>query len=161
MALTTGTKAPDFTLKTKTAEGFEEVTLSSNFGERKTLLLFFPLAFSSVCTDELCSVSGGLNEFTGAGAAVYGISIDSPFALEAFAKQAEITIPLLSDFNKDVSKAYDVLDQNFAPGALGLEGVAKRSAFVVDQHGVIAFAWSSDNPKDLPPFDDVKAALEA
>lgn len=161
MALSTGTQAPDFTLKSKNADGLADITLSANYGSKATVLLFFPLAFTGVCTDELCSVSGGLADYTGLGAEVYGISVDSPFAQEAFAKSAGITIPLLSDFNKDVSTAYGVLDADFVPGALGFKGVAKRSAFVVNKDGVIAYAWSSDDPKVLPPFDEVKAALGA
>jgi len=159
MALATGTKAPDFTLKSKNTDGLSDVALSANFGSKSTVLLFFPLAFTGVCTDELCSVSGGLSDYTDLGAEVYGISVDSPFAQEAFAKSAGITIPLLSDFNKEVSKAYDVLDAEFLPGKLGFAGVSKRSAFVVNKEGVITYAWSSDNPGDLPPFDEVKAAL--
>ncbi|KAF0095963.1 MAG: alkyl hydroperoxide reductase [Puniceicoccaceae bacterium 5H] len=161
MALSTGTKAPDFTLKTKTADGVEEVTLSKNFGQKQTVLLFFPFAFTSVCTDEMCSVSGGIAEYEALDAAVYGISVDSPFTQEVFAQQSGIKFPLLSDFNKEVSKAYDVLYDTFLPGALDFHGVSKRSAFVIGKDGVIKFASSSDNPKDLPPFDQIKAALKA
>lgn len=157
MALSTGSQAPDFTLKTKTADGLADVTLSSNFGAKKTVLLFFPLAFTSVCQDELCSVSAGLDAYEKLGATVYGISVDSPFAQEAFAKSAGITMPLLSDFNKEVATAYDVLFEDL----IGLKGVAKRSAFVIDENGVITYAFSSDNPKQLPPFDEIKSALGA
>ena len=155
MALSTGTLAPAFTLKTKNADGLVDVSLSASQGEKNVVLLFFPLAFTSVCQDELCSVSGGINAYETLDAVVYGISVDSPFAQEGFAKSAGITIPLLSDFNKDVAAAYDVLYEDL----LGFKGVAKRSAFVVNKDGVITYAWSSDNPKDLPPFDDLKAAL--
>jgi peroxiredoxin len=157
MALATGSKAPDFTLKSKTAEGLVDVTLSANFGAKKTVLLFFPLAFTSVCQDELCSVSAGLDAYEKLGATVYGISVDSPFAQEAFAKSAGISLTLLSDFNKEVSTAYDVLFADL----IGLKGVSKRSAFVVDENGVITYAFSSDNPKELPPFDQIQAALGA
>jgi peroxiredoxin len=159
MALATGTKAPDFTLKTKNADGLSEVTLSANFGSKSTVILFFPLAFTGVCTDELCSVSGGLADYAELGAEVIGISVDSPFAQEAFAKAAGITVPLLSDFNKTVAAAYDVLYENFAPGKLDMQGVAKRSAFVVNKEGVIVYAWSSEDPGLVPPFEEVKAAL--
>ncbi len=161
MALSTGTKAPDFTLKTKTAEGLADVSLSAHYGRKKTVLLFFPLAFTGVCQEELCSVSGGLSAYSDLEAEVLAVSVDSPFAQEAFAKAASIKIPLLSDFNKEVSRAYDVLDENFLPGALGLKGVAKRSAFVINKEGEITYAWSSDDPKQLPPFDEVKAALRS
>jgi len=156
MALATGTKAPDFTLKTKTADGLEDVTLSDNFGEKKTVLLFFPLAFTSVCMDEMCQVSDGLQDYEQLNARVYGISVDSPFAQEKMASEKNLKFPLLSDFNKEVAKAYDVLFEDF----LGLKGVAKRSAFVIDEEGTIVYSESSDNPKQLPDFDAVKAALK-
>ena len=156
MALETGLKAPDFSLNRKTAEGLEDVKLSENFGSKQTVLLFFPLAFTSVCQDELCSVSAGMDAYDSLDAKVYGISVDSPFAQEAFAKANNIEVPLLSDFNKEVAAAYDVLYEDL----LGLRGVAKRSAFVVNQEGVITFSWSSDDPHDLPDFDAIQAALK-
>lgn len=155
MALSVNTKAPEFTLKRKTADGLKDVSLSDNAGKKQTLLLFFPLAFTSVCQDELCSVSGGLDQYSALNADVWGISVDSPFAQEAFARSAGISIPLLSDFNKEVASAYDVLYADL----LGLKGVAKRSAFVVDKDGTITFSWSSDDPKQLPPFDEIQAVL--
>lgn len=157
MALPKDSKAPVFTLKRKTADGLEDVSLEANLGKKKTVLLFFPLAFTSVCQDELCSVSGGLQAYEDLNADVWGISVDSPFAQEAFAEKAAITLPLLSDFNKEVAAAYDVLFEDL----LGLKGVAKRSAFVVNEDGIITYSWSSDNPKDLPPFEDVQAALKS
>jgi peroxiredoxin len=156
MALSTGTKAPSFTLKTKTADGLEDVSLSTHLGEKKVVLLFFPLAFTSVCQDELCSVSGGLDQYASLDAVVYGISVDSPFAQEAFAQKAGIKLPLLSDFNKEVAAAYDVLYADL----LGFKGVAKRSAFVVDKDGTIAYSWSSEDPKQLPDFDEIQGALK-
>ena len=155
MALNINTKAPPFTLPRKTAEGLEEVSLSSNFGKRKTVLLFFPLSFTSVCQDELSTVSSGVDDYRELNAAVWGISVDSPFSQEAFAEKAGIGIPLLSDFNKEVSAAYEVQFEELK----GLRGVAKRSAFVIDEDGVIRYSWSSDNPRDLPPFDEIKQAL--
>lgn len=157
MALEKGKSAPDFVLKTKTANGLEEVRLSDRLGKKQVVLLFFPLAFTSVCQDELCSVSGGLDVYEKLDAEVLAISVDSPFAQEAFAKSAGIKVPLLSDFNKEVSTAYDVIFDEL----IGLKGVAKRSAFVIDRDGKIALSWSSDNPKDLPSFDDIQAALKA
>lgn len=161
MALTTGTKAPDFTLKCKTPDDLVDVRLSVNFGNKPTVLLFFPLAFTSVCTDEMCSVSQGIQEYAELGATVFGISVDSPFAQEAWANKSNISIPLLSDFNKEAAKAYDVLYEDFLPGKLGFHGVAKRSAFVVDKEGTIVYAESSDDPKDLPDFEAIKAVLKA
>ena len=157
MALATGTKAPDFTLKSKQADGLADIKLSDNFGKKKTVLLFFPLAFTGVCTEEMCGVSKTLNEYKDLDATVYGISVDSPFAQEGWAEKEEIIIPLLSDFNKEVSEAYDVL----FPDLLGFKGVSKRSAFVVDKEGIIQFSWSSDDPHDLPDFDAIKQALSS
>ena len=157
MALQPGTKAPEFTLKQKTADGLADVSLKDNFGSKNTVLLFFPLAFTSVCTDEMCSVSQGIAEYDGLNAAVYAISVDSPFAQEAWAKASGITIPVLSDFNKEVAAAYDVL----YPDLLGFQGVAKRSAFVINKDGVIVHAESNDDPKQLPDFAAIKAALQS
>jgi len=155
MALTTGTKAPEFTLKTKNADGLADISLSDNFGKQKTVLLFFPLAFTSVCMDEMCSVNSGIQKYKDLNAAVYGISVDSPFTLEKMALVDNLQFPLLSDFNKEVSAAYDVLFEDL----LGFKGVAKRSAFVIDEDGIIIYAESSDDPKQLPDFDAIMAAL--
>lgn len=155
MALKVGDKAPIFTLKQKTPEGLVDVSLGSNIGVRRTVLLFFPLAFTSVCTNELCSVSGNLEEYAGLDADVYAISVDSPFAQEAFAKASRITVPLLSDFNREVSSAYDVL----FPELIGLKGVSKRAAFVIGRDGTIIYAESSDNPAKLPDFERIRDIL--
>ncbi|MBH55324.1 MAG: peroxiredoxin [Opitutaceae bacterium] len=155
MALEVGTKAPDFTLKSKNAEGLQDVTLSDNFGNGKTVLLFFPLAFTSVCIDELCSVRDNLQEYNDLGATVYAISVDSPFTQEVFAQQNNLNFSLLSDFNKEVSGSYDVLFEDL----IGLKGVSKRSAFVIDAEGTIKYSSSSDDPTVLPDFDAVKTAL--
>ncbi len=157
MALPIRTQAPLFTLKRKTADGLVDVSLADNLGKRQTVLLFFPLAFTSVCQQELCSVSAGLDQYAALDADVWAISVDSPFAQEAFARTAGITIPLLSDFNKETAAAYDVL----YPELLGFRGVAKRSAFVINKDGVITYSWSSDDPKRLPPFAEIQAALRA
>lgn len=155
MALATGTKAPEFTLKTKTADGLEDISLADNLGKQKTLLLFFPLAFTSVCMDEMCSVSNDIQDYSNLNAKVYGISVDSPFTQEKMAEVDGLKFPLLSDFNKEVAAAYDVLFEDL----LGLKGVAKRSAFVIDEDGTIIYSESSDDPKQLPDFDAIKAAL--
>jgi len=156
MALQPGTKAPAFSLKTKTADGLKDVALADTAGQKQTVLLFFPLAFTSVCTTEMCSVSQGLDAYKSLNAAVYAISVDSPFAQEAWAKANAITIPILSDFNKDVAKAYDVLYADL----LGFKGVAKRSAFVIGVDGVIKYSSSSDDPKQMPDFAAIQAALK-
>jgi len=155
MALAPGTSAPTFTLKRKTADGLADVSPLSHDGSRQVVLLFFPLAFTSVCTDEMCSVSQGIDAYAGLNADVYAISVDSPFAQEAWAAQNGITIPVLSDFNKTVARDYDVL----YPDLLGFEGVAKRAAFVINSQGVVTYSESNDDPKVLPDFDAIKAAL--
>ncbi len=155
MALEKGKTAPDFTLKTKTADGLQDVRLSDNFGKKKTVLLFFPFAFSDPCTKEMCGVNESFGDYEKLDAAVYGISVDTPFTLEAFAQKNGIRFPLLSDFNREATKAYDVLFED----VLGFKHVAKRSAFVIDQDGTIAHGFSSDDPKQFPDFDAIKNAL--
>ena len=154
MPLQVGTKAPDFTLKTMTKDGLKDVKLSDHAGQQ-VVLLFFPLAFTGVCTQEMCDISGGLGGFAGLGATVYGISVDSPFAQDAWAKANKITVPLLSDLNKTVTKAYDVV----FPMLAGVGDTAARAAFVIGKDGVIKYAEQTPTPKDLPSFDKVKAAL--
>ena len=155
MALAIGTKAPDFTLKSKNADGLADVTLSANFGKKNTLLIFFPLAFTSVCTAELCDISQGLSSYSDLNAEVIGVSVDSPFAQEAWAKKENITITLASDLNKEVATAYDVLFKGIA----GIGDSSARAAFVVDKEGVIQYSEQTPTPKDLPNFDAIKATL--
>jgi len=155
MPIKTGTSAPDFTLKTKTAQGLEDVKLSDNFGQRNTVLLFFPLAFTGVCTQEMCDVSGGISAYETLNAAVYGISIDSPFAQEAWSQKEKISIKLLSDLNKTVIKAYDVV----FPGLAGIGDTAARAAIVIDKKGTVVHAEQTATPKDLPDFNAVQAVL--
>ncbi|HWC58627.1 MAG TPA: redoxin domain-containing protein [Verrucomicrobiae bacterium] len=155
MALSVGSKAPDFTLKSKQASGLVDVKLSNNFGKKNTVLLFFPLAFTSVCTKELCDITSGLNAYSGVGADVIGVSVDSPFAQEAWAQKEKIGITLASDLNKQVIKDYGVV----FPMLAGVGDTAARSAFVIDKNGVIQYSEQTPTPKDLPNFDAVKAAL--
>ena len=155
MPIAIGTKAPDFNLKTAAADGLKDVNLSDNFGKKQTLLLFFPLAFTGVCTQEMCDMSAGLDQYAGLGAEVYGISVDSPFANEAWAKQNKISLTLLSDLNKEVTKAYGVL----FPMLAGVGDTAARAAFVIGKDGVIKYAEQTPTPKDLPNFAAIKAAL--
>ena len=157
MALKPGTQAPLFTLKTKTAEGLQDISLADQIGKKKTILLFFPFAFTSVCMQEMCDVSNSLNTYSSLNAAVFGISVDSPFAQEKMAQIDQLKFPLLSDFNKEVSAAYDVL----YPDLLGFKGVSKRSAFVIDESGTIIYSESSEDPHDLPDFDAIKAAIRS
>jgi peroxiredoxin len=155
MPIPTGTKAPDFTLKSKTAEGLVDVKLSDRFGQKQVVLLFFPLAFTGVCTQEMCDLSAGLDRYAALNADVLGISVDSPFAQEVWAKQSKITVPLLSDLNKEVAKAYGVI----FPGLAGIGDTSARAAFVVGLDGVIKYAEQTATPKDLPNFEAVVAAL--
>lgn len=160
MALAVGIKAPDFSLPTKTADGPKQIKLSENFGKTNTLLLFFPMAFTGTCTTEMCGVSNGLREYTDLNANVYGISGDNPFAQEAWAQKEKITVPLLSDYEHKIAKQYDVMYDSFLPQMnLGMGGVPKRSAFIVDRAGVIQYAESNDDARELPNFDQIKAKL--
>ena len=160
MALAVGTKAPDFSLATKTADGPKQIKLSDNFGKQNTLLLFFPMAFTGTCTQEMCSLSPELPSYGGMNAAVYGISGDNPFAQEAWAQKENISVTLLSDYEHKVAKQYDVMYDSFLPQInLGMGGVPKRSAFIVDRNGVIQYAESNDDAKELPNFDKIKAKL--
>ena len=155
MAIPTGSKAPDFTLKTKTAEGLQDIKLADNIGHRNTVLLFFPLAFTGVCTKEMCDISGGLKAYTDLNAQVIAISVDSPFAQEAWAQKENITIPLASDLNKDVAKAYDVL----LPDLVGIGAASARAAFVIDREGIVRYSEQTPTPLELPSFDLIKATL--
>jgi peroxiredoxin len=153
MPIPVGSKAPDFTLKSKTATGLADVKLSNNFGKTNTVVLFFPLAYTSVCTTELCDVSNGLNAFTGAD--VIAISVDSPFAQEAWAKANNIKLTLASDLNKVVTKQYDVV----FPMLAGVGDTSARAAFVIDKNGVVQYSEQTPTPKDLPNFEAIKAVL--
>ena len=155
MPIAIGTKAPDFTLKSKTATGLVDVTLSASFGSKNTVLLFFPLAFTSVCTKELCDLTAGLSAYADLGATVIGVSVDSPFAQDAWAQKEKITITLASDLNKDVIKKYGVV----FPLLAGIGDTAARAAFVIDKAGIVQYAEQTATPKDLPNFDAIKAVL--
>ena len=162
MALNVGDKAPDFTLVTKGAEGPELVTLSEQTAQSNVVLLFVPMAFTGVCTEELCAVSGGIGEYESLDAKVLAISGDNPFAQAEWAAKEGITLTLLSDYEHDVAKAYGVAYEQFLPEAnLIMGGVSKRSAFLVDREGTVRHIDIQDHPKDLPDFDALKAALKA
>ena len=155
MSIPIGSKAPDFALKSKQASGLVDVKLSNNFGRKNTVLLFFPLAFTSVCTKEMCDLTAGLNAYQGLGADVIGISVDSPFAQEAWAQKEKIGVTLASDLNKTVIKSYNVV----FPMLAGVGDTAARAAFVIDKQGVVQYSEQTPTPKDLPNFDALKAAL--
>src|SRR5438445_907696 len=155
MALPVGSKAPDFTLKSKQASGLVDVKLSNNFGKKNTVLLFFPAAFTSVCTQEMCEISAGLNSYASLNADVIGISVDTPFSQEAWAQKEKINITLASDLNKDTAKAYGTL----LPDLIGLGAVSARAAFVIDKNGVIQYSEQTPTPKELPNFHVIKETL--
>jgi glutaredoxin-dependent peroxiredoxin len=155
MPIAVGSKAPDFTLKTKAPEGLKDIKLSDNFGKQQTVLLFFPAAFTGVCTQEMCDQTSGLGEYEKLGATVYAISVDTPFAQEAWAKANQIGVTLLSDLNKTTTKAYDVV----FPMLAGIGDTSARAAFVIGKDGVVKYAEQTPTPKDLPNFGAIKAAL--
>ena len=155
MPISVGSAAPDFTLKSMTADGLVDVKLSEQYAAGKVVLLFFPLAFTSVCTDEMCDVTSGIAQYESLGAKVIGVSVDSPFAQDAWAKVNKLGITLVSDLNKTVTKAYDVL----FPMLAGVGDTAARAAFVIGQDGVVKYAEQTATPKDLPNFEAIKAAL--
>ncbi len=155
MPIAVGSKAPDFTLKHKDSSGLTDVTLSANFGKTNTVILFFPLAFTGVCTTELCDVTQGIGAYGELGASVIGISVDSPFAQEAWAKKENITVPLVSDLNKATAAAYEVV----FPGLAGIGDTSARAAFIVDKAGIVQYAEQTATPKDLPNFAAIQAKL--
>ncbi|MBK1792593.1 redoxin domain-containing protein [Persicirhabdus sediminis] len=158
----TGDKAPDFTLVTLGSEGPELFTLSEQLGSANIVLLFVPMAFTSVCTDEFCDITQGLSAYEDLDAKVIGVSGDSPFAQQAWAEKEGIKLPLLSDYEHKVAADYGIAYEQFLPEAnLIMGGVAKRSAFVIDKAGVVRYAEVQDHPKDLPNFDAIKETLKS
>src|SRR5437867_68871 len=155
MAISVGSKAPDFTLKSKQASGLVDVKLSDNFGKKNTVLLFFPLAFTSVCTQEMCDITAGLNTYKNVNADVIGISVDSPFAQEAWAQKEKIGITLASDLNKKTAEAYGTL----LPDLIGIGSVSARGAFVIDKNGLVQYSEQTPSPKELPNFNAIKETL--
>jgi peroxiredoxin len=154
MSIKTGDKAPAFTL---ISDEKKEVSLSDYKG-KQVVLLFFPMAFTSVCTDELCQMRDNIAEYNKLNAEILAVSVDSPFTLAKFKEDQKLNFPLLSDFNKEVSRAYGSLYEEFV---LGLKGVSKRSAFVIDGDGVVQYAEVLDNAGDLPNFEAVKTSLSS
>lgn len=154
MALEIGQPAPDFTLYSTQKT---PVTLSEQRG-RKVLLLFFPLAFSSVCTAEMCSVSGDLKTYEALNATVFGISVDSVYSLKKFKEEEKIGFELLSDFNKEASQAYGAVHEQFG---YGMRGVSRRAAFIIDENGILQYAEVLDNPGLQPDFAAIQKSLNA
>jgi glutaredoxin-dependent peroxiredoxin len=154
MPLAVGSKAPDFTLKSKVPDD-ADVKLSANFGQKNTVLLFFPLAFTGVCTTEMCDMTSGLGAYTALNADVIAISVDSPFAQQAWAEKNGIKVRIASDLNKTVTDAYQVR----FPMLAGVGDTSARAAFVIDKAGVIQYSEQTPTPKDLPKFDLIQATL--
>lgn len=155
MALRQGDTAPDVTLPT--ADGYRPVSLAEQWKEGPVVLLFFPLAFTSTCTEELCTMRDDIGSYTGLNARVVAVSVDSPFVLERFKKEIGADYTFLSDFNREASRAYGVLRES--PLGPGLLNASDRAAFVIGADGRIRYAWHSTNPGLLPPFEEIKAAL--
>lgn len=155
MPIAVGSPAPDFSLKQKTASGLVDVKLADNLGKKNTVILFFPLAFTGVCTQEMCDITAGLGAYSGLNADVIAISVDSPFAQEAWANQHKIGITIASDLNKKTAADYGVL----LPDLAGFGSTSARAAFVVDKNGVVQYSEQTPTPKELPNFAAVKDVL--
>lgn len=149
-----GDKAPDFTLR---ASDKSQVSLKDYRG-KNVVLLFFPAAFTGVCTNELCMMRDSLADYQQLNAQILAISVDSLFTLDKWKQEQGFNFPLLSDFNKTVSKKYDALYKEFV---FEMKGVAKRSAFVIDKNGIIRYAEVLENAGELPNFDAVRQTLDA
>ncbi len=153
MSKQTGNEAPDFSLRDNEKN---KVTLSEQRG-KNVVLLFFPLAFTSTCTKELCSVRDNIAFYNNTNAQVYGISVDSLFALNKFKEEQNLNFPLLSDFNKDASRAYGSIYEDWYND---MKGVSKRSAFIIDKEGIVRYAEVLENASDVPDFMAIQKCLE-
>lgn len=155
MTLDINDQAPDFEAKSADGESVGDFRLSEVLGQENVVLAFFPLAFTGGCTKEMCAFRDQLAQFNELNAQVYGVSVDSPFSLNVFSQQNGLTFPLLSDFNRDISRSFGVLHEEL----MGLREISKRSVFVLDAKGVIRYRWVSDDPGQLPDLDVVRSAL--
>ena len=155
MMLRLGQKAPGFSLP----DADKKQRSLSEFNNRGAVILaFFPFAFSGVCDKEMCTFRDGFGSLQEAGAQLVGISVDSSYSLKAFAQTYNLQFPLLSDFNKKVTKLYDVLQDPWV--GLGYRGVAKRSTFVIDGRGALRHRWVTDVPSEEPPYAEVVKAVQ-
>ncbi len=154
MTLNIGDNAPNFTLR---ASDKSEVSLS-DFKGKNVVILFFPAAFTGVCTEELCSTRDSIADYSGMNAEVLAISVDSVFTLEKFKAEQKLNFNLLSDFNKQVSRSYGSLYENWI---LDMKGVSKRSVFVIDQNGKVAYTEVLENAGDMPNLQAAKDAVAA
>lgn len=155
MALAPGTPAPDFALTLKPGEA--PLCLADYRGQKTVVLLFFPLAFSSVCRREMEFMAESYAKWTALSAEILGISVDSAFVNQRFAAETEAPFPILSDFNREVVTAYGVRNDDF----FGMRGVGDRSAFVIDRDGRIVYSWTSEDPDVMPPFGEMEEAVRS
>lgn len=154
MAILVGQQAPDFSLYNSE---MGKVNLGDFKNSKNVLILFFPQAFTGVCTKELCSVRDGINKYQNDSTEVLGISVDSVFTLAKFKAEQQYNFSLLSDFNKDVSNLYEAIHESFTD--MGMKGVSKRSAFIIDKSGVVQYAEVLDNPGQMPDFNAIDEKL--
>ena len=155
--IASGDNAPDFTAPLANGD-IESFTLSEHLDDAPIVLAFFPGAFTRVCTNEMSTFQDRLDEFTGAGATVYGVSIDTPFALNEFREQYGLAFGLLSDSDRSIVTEWGIA-MDF--DELGVPDVAKRSVFVIDDDGTVTYAWVSDDPGVEPAYDEIIDAVEA
>jgi len=154
MVMRIGQRVPDFSLPDQNKQ---DRKLSDFLRKGPTVLAFFPFAFSGVCDREMCTFRDGMSRFTSLNTQVVGVSVDSIFTLSVFAQTYNIQFPLLSDFNKKVSRAYGALHDTWV--AWGYKGVSKRAVFVIDSRWILRYKWATDAPSNEPPYDEVTAAL--
>ena len=160
MSIKVGDPAPDFSLVGLGEGGPEVVTLSKITGEQNILVLFVPMAFTGVCTQEFCDISASLGAYADLNCKVLGISGDNPFAQAAWAEKEGISLQLLSDYDHKATEAYGIAYDQFLPEKnLIMGGVPKRSAFLIDKSGIVQYAQVNDSPGDLPDFDAIKTKL--
>ena len=154
MPVTVGTKAPAFTLPSRPGN---PVDVGAEFGKGPVVLLFFPWAYSPVCHAEMCTFRDDWSKWSSLGCTVYGISVDSPFVTAKFKEDLKLPFDVLSDFNKDVSRMYGALFEDL----MGLRGVGKRAAFVIDASGKVAYAKVNAEAGQQVDFDAIKQAVAA
>ncbi|MEJ7625273.1 MAG: redoxin domain-containing protein [Ferruginibacter sp.] len=154
MTIKKGEKAPAFSLYDSDKK---KVTLSDYTGKKKILLLFFPLAFTSVCTKELCKIRDDKSKYNNAEVETFGISVDSVYTLAKFKEEQNLNYTLLSDFNKQASKEYETIYPSF--GNMDMYGVSKRSAFIIDKEGIIQYAEVLENASEVPDFSAIEKML--
>jgi glutaredoxin-dependent peroxiredoxin len=155
MAIQVGQDAPD--LELPLAGGKEKFKLSDYKGKQPVVLLFFPLAWTGVCTQQMCDTRDAMGQYNSLGAKVVGISVDSPFALDKFKQEQGVNFDMASDFNRDAVEKYGCKYDEL----LGFKGVAKRSAFVIGKDGKVKYAKVNESAKDVPPISEIQEAVKA